>query len=159
MQGISRILFTLIFIFLISGVLAFFLLNSKNNISIKWFVVQSGSMEPSIMTGDIIFVSNEIDYKVGDVITFIDSEKRTVTHRITENISPKIYSTKGDANRTQDFAQVKHSQVIGKVVFILPKLGNFVNFSKSFYGIIFLIIVPSIFVIVDSLLKLKNAKR
>lgn len=159
MQLLIKFLLILFCVASLSGAFAFFLLNSKNNFSVKWFVVQSGSMEPSIMTGDIIFVASNDNYKIGDVVTFTDAEERTVTHRITEIISFNVYSTKGDANRAQDFSQVKKTQIIGKVVFVLPKLGNFVNFSKSFYGIVFLVFIPSAFVIFDSLLKLKNGKK
>lgn len=124
------------------------------------FVVQSGSMEPAIMTGDIIIVHNKNNYYVNDVVTFVNNE-RIITHRITEIIDENIgilYETKGDANRTGDEDLIVQEQIIGKVVFVLPKLGYFVSISKSKYGLIFLLLIPAFIFIVDELIKLKKKK-
>jgi signal peptidase len=51
----------------------------------RMYVVKSGSMEPAIHTGSIVFDKKEADdtYVVGDIITFqLPSSKDTVTHRI-----------------------------------------------------------------------------
>ena len=50
------------------------------------YTVLSGSMEPEIHVGSIIYVK-EVDYrelKVGDVLTFMLNENTVATHRITE---------------------------------------------------------------------------
>jgi signal peptidase I len=49
----------------------------------KVYSVQSGSMEPAISMGSLIFVRPAGDYNVGDVVT-IKSGKNTVTHRVVE---------------------------------------------------------------------------
>ena len=69
---------------------------------IKSFVIVSKSMEPTIMTGDAIFVKQieEENLKVDDIISFKDGESVN-THRIVEiveNNGIKRYRTKGDNN-------------------------------------------------------------
>ena len=68
----------------------------------KSFVIVSGSMEPTIMTGDAILVKevSEDEIKTNDIISF-SQEGTIVTHRITEMIEEngvKKYKTKGDNN-------------------------------------------------------------
>jgi hypothetical protein len=82
-------------------------------------------------TGDIIIVRGMKDggYEVGDVIVFsIPAQKTPIIHRIVkieETSDGKIYSTKGDHNGGMGSFDKKilPSQVIGKAVFIIPKLG------------------------------------
>ncbi len=111
------------------------------------FLVQSGSMEPSIMTGDIIIVKPDSRYEKNDVITFINREGRTVTHRIagTNGKGTAVsYVTKGDANRAEDEDTVSFQQVAGKVVLVVPKLGFLVGFAKTGYGMLAFIGLPAL---------------
>src|SRR5690606_31650101 len=70
--------------------------------------VLSGSMEPAIKTGSIIAVKPGGDmtrFKEGDIITFMDEERRLVTHRIIEVVQSgdqTMYRTKGDNNNAPD---------------------------------------------------------
>jgi len=49
---------------------------------------------------------------------------------------------------------VSLAKVQGKVIFTIPKLGYLVNFSKSKWGIILMIVVPAGLIILDELLKI-----
>lgn len=113
-------------------------------------------MEPTIMTGDVIVVKGQMDYKVRDVTTFKDSNNHIVTHRVIE-IKNGVFVTKGDANRTTDNGNIQFNQIIGKVVFILPKLGFLVVFSKSIPGVVIFMVIPGIYIIVSEILK--NGKK
>lgn len=129
----------------------------------KVFVVQSGSMEPTIMTGDVIVVKDSNEYVVGDIITFNDIHSRRVTHRIFDNVSgsDSDFVTKGDANRTEDNAVVSKSNIIGKVVYTIPSLGYLFVFAKKPIGIIIFLIIPSVLILFDEVFKLlfrKNGK-
>lgn len=118
------------------------------------YLVQSGSMEPSIMTGDVILVRNQDHYEKNQVITFQDKSRRVVTHRIVgmEIQNDGIYyQTKGDANRSGDQASVSEKEVVGAVVSVVPKLGYVVSFIKSRWGILLLIVIPGILVIFSEL--------
>ncbi len=112
------------------------------------FLVQSGSMEPTIMTGDIIFVSRQQKYTKNDVITFKGDDGRTVTHRIVEGNSD-VFTTKGDANRTEDNGSVLSKNIIGKVFCTVPKLGYLVAFSRTVTGFIVFIVIPSLLLIIS----------
>ena len=148
--------------------LAIYIISSNFNIfnGYQPFLVQSGSMEPSIMTGDVVVIQSQGTYFINDVISFHtsssdNSQSRIVTHRIVAVDQGKInkYSTKGDANRTGDEDIISDQQIIGKVVLVIPKLGYFVAFSKSPRGLIFLMIIPAFILVLDELIKIKkNAK-
>lgn len=99
------------------------------------YVVLSGSMEPSIMTGALVFVNTkDTSATVGDVIAFTidkeeadtsyDSDSTTVTHRIVKVNSDGTYTTKGDNNETEDTKHIAPEQVIGKYCFNIPEIGN-----------------------------------
>ena len=89
------------------------------------YVVVSESMEPTYSKGDLIYVKNDTsDIKNGDVITFYTDKDTIVTHRVTEiNVSDHTYTTKGDANQTDDPRPVSMGNVIGRPVLSVPKLG------------------------------------
>jgi len=126
------------------------------------YVVQSGSMEPSIMTGDIILIRPENKYEINDVITFQDQKNRVVTHRISEvqiKGGETVFLTKGDANRSVDIEFVPREHVVGKVQFVIPRLGFLVSFAKSFLGIILLVVIPGTIVIYDELVGLFSSAR
>ena len=84
------------------------------------FRVETGSMEPVIKQNDIIIVKKQDNYAEQDIVTF-KSEKEYVTHRIVSKRGDTIV-TKGDANNTKDVA-IEISQVVGKVVKVLPQAG------------------------------------
>jgi len=144
-------------------VLAVYVFSSNFNVfgGYRPFLVQSGSMEPSIMTGDVVVIQSKDTYVINDVITFKKNSGQIVTHRIiaVENGPEKKYSTKGDANRSGDEDVITQEQIIGKVALVIPKLGYLVAFSKSGSGLIFLLIIPALIFIFDELIKIKkNAK-
>ena len=61
-------------------------------------VVETGSMEPSISAGDLIFIQEKEQYFVGDIITFFDSSHNEyVTHRIIFTCEQRAGSFHGTA--------------------------------------------------------------
>jgi len=145
--------FSWVFIIFFAGLV---ILTTASNTNItggfKSFLVQSGSMEPSIMTGDVVIINQQKQYFNNDVITFKDSQNRIITHRIVDISQDKI-STKGDANRSSDPETITQNMILGKVIVVLPKLGYLVNFSKTIPGVILLIIIPCFLLIGDEILK------
>ena len=126
------------------------------------YIVQSGSMEPSIMTGDIIVTTAERIYQKNDVITFSSPERGVVTHRIVEvTVQGKDSSfiTKGDANRSTDSDEINLDQIIGKVDLVLPRLGYLVFFSREPVGVLVLIGIPGLIIIFEELLKLRQKNK
>ena len=83
---------------------------------IRPYVVYSGSMEPKIPTGAVVFTKEgAYSPETGDIITF-HNEDTVVTHRVVKNADP---------------IPVAKSQIIGRVVFCLPYLGYIIYFLKA----------------------------
>lgn len=115
---------------------------------IKPAIVLSGSMEPAISTGDLIFIheTDTAELADGDVICFMSSGK-AVTHRIAEiqtDESGKVqYVTRGDGNDAEDRETVTPEQIQGiwKGERI-GRVGNFILFMQTPAGMVIFIIVP-----------------
>lgn len=116
---------------------------------IKTFVVQSGSMEPSIGTGSVVVVKPSDTYAQGDVITFgpRSKTKPPTTHRIIEVKADGNFVTKGDANEDEDVRAVSRYEVIGKVIFTLPWVGYAVAAAQKPWGFMLIVGIPAILII------------
>lgn len=146
LKKILHIKFTIIVLLLLPFVV-FTLLTSKTNIikNIKSFTVLTGSMQPTIPQGSIIYVQKNSTYDRGDIIAFENKAKQTVTHRVVEKIQKKdgvFYKTKGDANNTADQELVAEKEIVGKNIFSIPYVGKITIFLKTPQGFISLIIFP-----------------
>ena len=92
--------------------------------------VVSGSMEPTIMVGDLIVIDTDCEnYQKGDIITFRDVNGSFVTHRIIE-IDDDEMVTKGDANDSIDEA-MSTAHIVGKYVTKIPKAGSIMSSLKN----------------------------
>lgn len=100
--------------------------------------VLSGSMEPNIHVGSVVFVDDDIDpatLEAGDVVTYYMNEDTFVTHRVQSiDTASQTLVTKGDNNNTDD-GDISFSQVFGKAVFWLPYLGFLTIYMKTPIGI------------------------
>lgn len=128
---------------------------------ISIFTIVSPSMEPTIMTNDIIVdfrVKNQSDLKEEDVITFysdtLDTGGYTVTHRIKYITSNLEYITKGDNNQVNDAGTVKFNNIVGRVKYIIPKAGLIYAFVGSPTGWIVLILIPTLLIVISDLNKI-----
>jgi len=94
-------------------------------------------MRPAFDAGDVAIVAKvpADAIREGDIIQF-RKEKITVMHRvieIQETEDTKFFITKGDANNAPDLAPVVPEQVVGKVVFTIPKVGWVGIIIKGFF--------------------------
>ena len=92
------------------------------------YTVISGSMEPAIPTGSLVYVEGiePEDIQVHDVIAFYGGRDANaiITHRVVENrIVMGEFITKGDANQTNDMNPVKYDELIGRVEWSVPEVG------------------------------------
>ncbi len=127
--------------------------------NIKFFTVQSGSMEPAIKMGGVVLVKPVDDYKIGDVITFgeMTRTKSPTTHRIYDikvQGGQPVYITKGDANEDPDTKEIQKKDVIGKVLISAPFLGYAVDFAKKPMGFALIIIIPAAIIVGDEIKKI-----
>lgn len=103
--------------------------------------VVSGSMEPTIQTGDLIIINQEKkDYKENDIITFIDVNGSFVTHRIVGK-SSRGYLTKGDANKSVDPGYVRKEKIVGTYVFKINKFGYVVKSIQNPITLVLIFII------------------
>jgi signal peptidase len=90
----------------------------------KPLIVLSGSMEPAILTGDLVIV-REVPadtLKEGDVIAFRRATA-VITHRImkiNQNDGNTLFYTKGDNNNADDSAPVTVDLLEGRYLFRIP---------------------------------------
>lgn len=99
-------------------------------------VVISGSMEPTFSPGDMLFFCESGNLEVGDIVIF-RSDGDFVTHRIV-GINENGYVTMGDANNTKD-GTISRSDIEGKMVLILPGMGNVADFLRTPLGFLVLL--------------------
>lgn len=142
----------LLLIFIVIS-LRFFLVSINQ---IKIFVITSGSMEPHIPTGSIIFVKpKKFGYKKGDIITFnLSQEASIVSHRIIAYRSQDghiEYQTKGDANDNPDNFFVTFSMIKGHVVLVIPFIGRVLFLLQTPEGFSFCFVVPASILIYEEL--------
>lgn len=101
------------------------------------YTVLSGSMEPAIQTGSLIYVYDTNDYTEGDIITFVE-EGETVTHRIVDE-TEQGFITKGE-RQAPDPWRIDAHQIQGEHFVSIPLYGYLLRpFSAqgmSLYGII-----------------------
>lgn len=103
------------------------------------YSVVSGSMEPAIPTGSLVYVQEAApeDMKEDNVIAFYGAKDSNaiITHRVVENkVVMGEFVTKGDANKTEDMNTVPYSNFIGKVVYTIPVLGRIAQALTSTIG-------------------------
>lgn len=95
----------------------------------KIYSVISGSMEPEIPIGSLVYIKSAELKSImeKDVIAFYGGRDSNaiITHRVVNNnvVTGEII-TKGDANQTVDRNPVSYSDVIGKVEYVIPKIGQ-----------------------------------
>ena len=101
-------------------------------------IILTGSMEPVYHPGDVIFIKEQKNYNVQDVITF-HQRGMIVTHRIVGKDN-ETFTTKGDANNSSD-EPIQLSDIEGKVVGSIGKVGRVILFLQAPIGIITLLVV------------------
>lgn len=91
------------------------------------YTVISGSMEPDIPLGSLVYVHERDPETVveGDVIAYYgNKDGAIITHRVVYNQTVvQNFVTKGDANEREDTIPVSYDRLLGVVVKTIPKLG------------------------------------
>ena len=114
-------------------------------------IVETDSMEDTIMTGDLIFIKkvdvNDLD--VDDVITFynpLGDGTSLVTHRIIKVINDEnglSFLTQGDNNDMDDKNPIPAGEIIGVWTGTrIPLIGSVMLFMQKPLGLIICIFIP-----------------
>lgn len=101
--------------------------------------VLSGSMEPEMPVGSLIYVREGApeDVNAEEIIAFYGSmeDSGIITHRVVKNnVVSGTFRTKGDANAEEDPLPVPYENYIGKVLFCVPYMGKVLTWLTSWNG-------------------------
>lgn len=100
------------------------------------FNVVSGSMEPAIPIGSVIYVKEKdpVEIEKGDIIAFQSGES-VIMHRVVDNsVVEGSFVTKGDANEGEDLREVPYANLVGIVVRHIPIMGQLLTLFASSFG-------------------------
>ena len=120
-------------------------------LGIRVFSVQTESMYPTLLPGDLIFdtkVKDASELEVGDIITYwtvINGESVLNTHTIHEIYDGGdhlIFATKGDNNLTADPMTVHESKIVGVYRARIPTLGKVFDYLQTSTGFLIVVVVP-----------------
>ena len=157
-KNILKVIFCTIFIFIAiySTTIIFQKIIWKkkipNFLGYKNFIVLTGSMEPTLNIGDIVFVKETTDIREQDIVSF-KANNAIVTHRIVEikkEDEKNLYITKGDANSGNDTEELSIENIEGKYCFKIPFLGNVILFFQKTIGIISLFLIFAVIIVITS---------
>lgn len=105
----------------------------------KPLVVISGSMEPTLKVGSLLYYhdKNLDDFKKGDILVY-KAKDHIISHRVVENLESG-FITKGDANNTNDSIIVNEKQVLGEGTnWCIPYLGFYTDFIYTHKYLLFI---------------------
>lgn len=128
---------------------------------VSFAIVQTPSMEPTIMTGDLIVyrTCKYSDIEEGDIIVFRagngfpkDIQGQSIVHRVTERTESGLV-TKGDHNNKQDNDLVTEENLLG---FCTDHSAFWGAIFKAFseYGIFFIIAIIVIPFVIGQIIKI-----
>jgi signal peptidase I len=122
-----------------------------NAFGLRDLTVLSGSMEPTISTGDVVVERqiSPLDARLGDVVSFKDPEDASIliTHRVQSMVVDDgvvSFVTKGDANTGVERWKVSADGTIGKVEYHVWRLGYLLSLIRGPLGRVVLVVVPAL---------------
>ena len=128
------------------------------------YTVVSGSMEPAIPTGSLVYVerTDPAQIEEGDVIAFygVQDGRSVITHRVVTNSTVMgEFITKGDANEEKDMSPIPYSHFIGRVSRSVPRAGALAQAFTSRNGKLAAASLMGLGVILHVLAAVLNGKR
>ena len=111
------------------------------------FSTETGSMSPTMETGDIVIIKIGDEIKENDIITY-KKENVLITHRVV-CIDGETVTTKGDYNNTED-EPIQKDNITGKVVFIINEVEIWKKVFSDIHVIIPIVITVILFILLVS---------
>ncbi|MBJ7518562.1 MAG: signal peptidase I [Solirubrobacteraceae bacterium] len=112
------------------------------------FTVLSDSMAPTFRAGDLVLIEriDPATARAGDVIAFPSPrDGRTIVHRaqrVSAASAQVSFVTRGDANPVSERWAVPADGSVGRVRWVVPRLGHVTRFAASPAGWLLLVAVP-----------------
>jgi signal peptidase len=121
----------------------------KSIFGYSYFTVVSRSMQNEIPKGSLIFVKHTEpqDLTIGDTITYMRDQTTSVTHKIVdiyedyENRGIRGFQTQGVNNASPDNDIVYETNVVGKVILVLPFVGACIAYLGANIRIVIIIFI------------------
>ncbi|MCS7123171.1 MAG: signal peptidase I [Candidatus Aenigmarchaeota archaeon] len=110
----------------------------EKNLGYSRDFINSFPLSKGFLPGDVAIVKKENKYKIGDVIVFMkEGMAAPIIHRVIKINEDNSYQTKGDNNNAQLSYEknIKENEIIGKVIFIIPKIGYIKLIFAKLFGI------------------------
>ena len=124
-------------------------------------VVITGSMEPNIGVDDLVVFWHQDSYSVREVVTY-RGDSYPVTHRVvgvrTDENGNVWYTTQGDVNNKDD-GEIAADRVVGKVIMVIPNVGNLQRFLQSSNGFILVTVIAVLLIAVGELRNIIGKRR
>lgn len=87
-----------------------------------YIMLVGNSMYPVIESGTFVVLKQEQQYFLGDIVGFVNEDKKNVVHRIVEQ-TDQGFITKGDNNSRNDPGVIPENEILGRSVFVIPYAG------------------------------------
>jgi signal peptidase len=128
-------------------------------------IVESGSMAPTMPVGSLAVVrpARASEVQVGDIVVFDEAGRgRQVSHRVMAIDSASVtegpnFTTRGDANATDDPEAVPATAVRGVVQHHVPGLGGWLGALRWPLGPVLLVGLPLALLVADLVLGARRA--
>ncbi len=128
------------------------------------YSVVSGSMEPAIPTGSMVYIKSAEpeDIMEEDVIAFYSPSNpdAIITHRVVKNkVVSGEFETKGDANDANDPVPVPYDNLVGRVTVSIPFAGELLSGIVTTEGkivIIGIVVISVVLQIVAGIIQKKK---
>lgn len=156
-QGIICICLVILLIFNIFNIVNYRILKKDNPTFLGYStaIVVTGSMAEAININDLVLIKNCEEYNINDIIMF-KRNSNFVTHRIVEK-TEEGFITKGDANNAEDEWVVKENEIVGKSVYVVPKVGFVLDYFKTPSGLIGILLIG--FLLIEGPLLIEDIKK
>lgn len=119
------LILTLLIVFIVASGYMNYKFNKTGDIAyifnVSILTVNTGSMEPLLSAGDVMFIKKAESLEIDDVATYLDGPGYLVTHRVIDE-NQNGYIFQGDANNVKDDKAIQQNQIRGKYIGHIPGL-------------------------------------
>lgn len=123
-----------------------------------FLIVQGQSMLPTILPGSFVIIKESPPYQIGDIVAWVQREgtaQKTIVHRIV-GVEERGFVIKGDNNEKKDPGHPTEDDIVGRVVFATPYVGEIL---ALFRNPVILAVSAVILVLVQSVQKKRKNKK
>ena len=124
----------------------------------EFLMVQGNSMLPTILPGSLVITKQADSYQIDDIVSFQQRDDiggKIIVHRIIDE-TDNGFVIKGDNNPKKDYGLPTEDQIMGKVVFSTPYVGDAVNLFRN---PIFLIVAAGVVAVIQTQQTKKKKKK